>query len=115
VFDTWKEPVLNFILVQSHGGRTTGGIFPMKKVLITYHSQGGNTEAMAKAVFKSANAAGAEVILQRAADADAQHILACDIVAIGTPDHFGYMAGLVKDRFDLVRATSEIRWETTLT
>jgi multimeric flavodoxin WrbA len=77
----------------------------MKKVLITYHSQGGNTEAMAKAVFKSANAAGAEVILQRGVDADAQHILACDIVAIGTPDHFGYMAGLVKDRFDLVRAT----------
>lgn len=72
----------------------------MKKVLIIYHSQSGNTEAMAKAISEGASAAGATVILKRAVDANAEDILDCDIVAIGTPSYFGYMAGLVKDFFD---------------
>jgi len=41
----------------------------------------------------------------QAVDAGAQHILACDIVVIGTPNYFGYRAGLFKDCFDRVRAT----------
>ena len=77
----------------------------MKKVLIVYHSQSGNTEAMARAVSEGANAAGATVVLKRAVDANAEDILGCDIVAIGTPNYFGYMAGLVKDFFDRVWAT----------
>jgi flavorubredoxin len=77
----------------------------MKKVLIIYHSQTGNTEAMAKAMFEGAKSAGATVNLKRAVDANAEDILACDIVAIGTPNYFGYMAGLVKDYFDRVWAT----------
>ena len=72
----------------------------MKKVLIVYHSQSGNTEAMAKAMSEGANGAGATVVLKRAVDANADDILGCDIVAIGTPSYFGYMAGLVKDFFD---------------
>lgn len=77
----------------------------MKKVLIVYHSQSGNTEAMAKAVSEGAKAAGASVILKKAVDANIEDILSCDIVAIGTPNYFGYMAGLVKDFFDRVWAT----------
>jgi flavorubredoxin len=77
----------------------------MNKVLIIYHSQSGNTEAMAKAVSQGARAAGAAVTLKRAVDANAEDILGCDIVAIGTPSYFGYMAGLVKDFFDRVWAT----------
>ena len=77
----------------------------MKKVLIIYHSQSGNTEAMAKAVFEGAAAAGAKATLKRTVDANAEDILSCDIVAIGTPNYFGYMAGLVKDFFDRAWAT----------
>lgn len=77
----------------------------MTKVLIIYHSQSGNTEAMAKVVAESAKKAGATVVLKRAMEANAEDILGCDIVAIGTPSYFGYMAGLVKDFFDRVWAT----------
>lgn len=74
----------------------------MAKVLIIYHSQSGNTEAMAKVVAESAKSAGATVSLKRATEANAKDIMDCDIVAIGTPNYFGYMSGLVKDFFDRV-------------
>jgi flavorubredoxin len=77
----------------------------MKKVLIVYHTQSGNTEAMARAVSEGASGAGATVILKKAVDACVEDILNCDIVAIGTPNYFGYMAGMVKDFFDRVWAT----------
>ena len=77
----------------------------MKKVLIIYHSQSGNTAIMAKAISEGASAAGATVVLKNAIDAKAEDILGCDIVAIGTPSYFGYMAGLVKDFFDRAWAT----------
>jgi flavorubredoxin len=105
MFDTWRRSTLYFVVIQSQDRRTTRGISSMKKVLIIYHSQSGNTEAMAKAVSEGAKAAGAAVVLKRAVDANAEDILACDIVAIGTPNYFGYMAGLVKDYFDRVWAT----------
>ena len=79
----------------------------MKKVLIIYHSQSGNTAIMAKTISEGASAAGATVVLKNAIDAKAEDILNCDIVAIGTPSYFGYMAGLIKDFFD--RAWINIR------
>ncbi len=72
----------------------------MKKVLIVYHTQSGNTEIMAKAVAEGARAAGATVTLKKAVDANAQDVLDCDLLAIGTPNYFGYMSGMVKDFFD---------------
>jgi multimeric flavodoxin WrbA len=77
----------------------------MKKVLIVYHTQSGNTEVMAKAVAEGAKAAGATVTLKKAVDANAQDIMECDILAIGTPNYFGYMSGMVKDFFDRAWAT----------
>ena len=77
----------------------------MAKVLIIYHSQSGNTEAMARAVSEGAKSAKATVVLKKAAEANAEDILACDIVAFGTPNYFGYMSGMVKDYFDRVWAT----------
>jgi flavorubredoxin len=79
----------------------------MKKVLIIYHSQTGHTGAMAKAVADGAKAAGATVILKKAAEANDKDILDCDIVVFGTPNYFSYMAGMVKDFFD--RAWPTIR------
>ena len=77
----------------------------MKKVLIIYHSQSGNTEAMAEAVYEGVKAKGATAVLKRAVDAGVEDILGCDIIAIGTPNYFGYMAGMVKDFFDRVWAS----------
>ena len=77
----------------------------MKNLLIVYHSQSGNTEAMAKAIAEGAQAAGANVTLKKAVKANDADILNCNAVAIGTPNYFSYMAGMVKDFFDRVWAT----------
>jgi flavorubredoxin len=77
----------------------------MKNILIIYHSQSGNTEAMAKAIAAGAKGAGVTVTLKKAVDAGVDDLLGCDVVAIGTPNYFGYMAGMVKDFFDRVWAT----------
>ena len=72
----------------------------MTKLLIIYHSQTGNTEAMARAVYEGASSAGATVTLRKAADATEEDVLTCDAVAFGSPVYFGYMAGTLKDFFD---------------
>jgi len=56
---------------------------------------------MADAVVGGAKAIdGVEVILKKAADATLHDLLACDGLAVGTPENFGYMSGMVKDFFD---------------
>ncbi len=70
------------------------------KLLIIYHSQTENTEAMAKAVYEGASLAGATVTMKKAADATGNDLLSCDAVVFGTPNYFSYMAGAVKDFFD---------------
>ena len=74
----------------------------MKRILVIYHSQTGNTEAMGKAIAAAAKAAGATVMLKKAVDAGVDDLLNCDAVVIGTPNYFSYMAGMVKDFFDRV-------------
>jgi flavodoxin len=69
----------------------------MKNILIVYHSQSGNTESMARAVAEGAKEAGANVTLKKAAEADTNDLMNCDLLAIGTPNYFSYMAGMVKD------------------
>jgi flavodoxin len=56
---------------------------PMSRVLIVYHSHTGNTEAMAKAIYDGAVAAGATVSLKKAADAifiDSTHCSVKEVV-----------------------------------
>jgi len=73
----------------------------MTTVLVVYHSQSGNTKAAAEAVAQGArDAGGAQVVLKEALQADSNDLLACDAVAVGTPDYFSYMAGGLKDFFD---------------
>ncbi len=73
----------------------------MAKILVIYHSLSGNTEAAARAVAKGARAVkGTQVVVKQALKATAANLLACDGIAIGTPDYFSYMAGGVKDFFD---------------
>ncbi len=73
----------------------------MTKILIVYHSQTGHTKEMAEAVYEGAmSIEGVEVILKKAACATVADLLSCDGLAIGTPENFGYMSGMIKDFFD---------------
>ena len=73
----------------------------MARILIVYHSQTGNTEKMAMAVAAGARGIEkAEVILKKAGDATLEDLLQADGLAIGTPENFGYMSGMIKDFFD---------------
>ena len=83
----------------------------MAKVLIIYHSQGGNTEAMAKAVYEGVRSDGATASLKKAGEATADDILNCDAVIFGTPCYFDYMAGMIKDFLDRVWYTIRDKME----
>jgi len=72
-----------------------------KKVLIVYHSQGGNTEAAAQAVAEGVSSVeGVKPAVKRALEATAEDLTGCNAVCLGTPDYFSYMAGMLKDFFD---------------
>ena len=73
----------------------------MTRILIVYHTQTGNTEKMAQAVAVGARAIkDTEVVCKRAADATLEDLLTADGLAVGTPENFGYMSGMIKDFFD---------------
>ena len=73
----------------------------MGTVLVVYHSQSGNTKAAAEAVAQGAKGVpGTHVVLKEALAAGKDELLACNAVAVGTPDYFSYMAGGLKDFFD---------------
>ncbi len=73
----------------------------MCKILVLYHSQTGNTEQMAEAVARGVDSIkGCRAVLKRAAQASLEDLAACDGVAFGSPENFGYMSGMVKDFFD---------------
>jgi multimeric flavodoxin WrbA len=73
----------------------------MNRILVVYHSQTGHTEKMARAVAEGAKTIEhTEVILKKAAEATLEDLLSCSGLAIGTPENFGYMSGMIKDFFD---------------
>ncbi len=73
----------------------------MVKILIIYHSQSGHTEAMAQRVASgAASIEHVQAVLKKAEEATLQDLLSCDGLAIGSPEYFGYMAGMIKDFFD---------------
>ena len=72
----------------------------MVKILVLYHSQGGNTRAAAKLVAQGAEEAGSKVTLLEATKAGVEELLRCEGIAFGSPDYFNYIAGGLKDFFD---------------
>lgn len=71
------------------------------RILIVYHSQGGNTRKMAEEVAAGAREIeNVQVILKRAGDASVEDLMRCDGLLLGSPEYFGYMSGMVKDFFD---------------
>ena len=75
----------------------------MKTLLIVYHTGGVKTAKMAEAVERGARSeGGVNVVVKRCADAGPQDVLAADGLILGTPENFGYMAGMMKDFLERV-------------
>ncbi len=73
----------------------------LKRLLIVYHTQSGNTGRLAQATLRGAQRVGeTDTVLKRAFDAGIEDLLACDGLLLGTPENFGYMSGALKDFFD---------------
>ena len=80
----------------------------MKKILVVYHTQSGNTQNLAKAFKKGASSVrGVKVVMKEAIKATLGDLLRCDAYVFGTPDYFSYMAGALKDFFDRTCYPSE--------
>ncbi len=83
-----------------------------KQILIIYHSQGGTMERLAHRFAQGArNEEDVDSILKPAAEATLADLLACRGIAVGSPEYFGTMAGMIKDFFD---RTFEAAQETTI-
>jgi len=72
----------------------------MPNVLIVYCSITGNTKSAAEVIAAAARRAGADVTLTTGAEAQAEQLLQCDAVALGSYDAFSYIGGGLKDFLD---------------
>ncbi len=73
----------------------------MAKILVTYYSRSGNTEALAKAVRSGVKlVTDAEVVLKAVGQVNARDLLAYDGIIIGSPVYYGSMAAEVKKLID---------------
>jgi len=72
-----------------------------KNLLVIYHSQGGTMKLMASFLTKGAQKEENVVVTsKRAVDTTLEDLLNCSGIAIGSPEYFGTMAGMIKDFFD---------------
>ena len=72
----------------------------MKHLLIVFHSKNGCTESLAQQVYRGATDSSVEAVetrMLKANDAGPEDLLWADAMAIGTPENFGYMSGMIKD------------------
>ena len=82
----------------------------MKTLLIVFHTGGVKTADMALAVERGALAALKEadaenevrVLVKRCAEAGPDDVRGADAIALGTPENFGYMSGMMKDFLERV-------------
>jgi NAD(P)H dehydrogenase (quinone) len=75
------------------------------KILIVYHSRGGHTATLAKAVAEGARKnPQADVTVKAVADVKCPELLSADALIVGSPVYWSNMAGEVKSFFD--------RWST---
>ncbi len=83
-----------------------------KNILVIYHSQGGTMELMTHRFVKgAAKEKDIAITLKKAMDANIDDLLSCNAIAIGSPEYFGTMAGMIKDFFD---RTFEVAQDKTI-
>lgn len=75
------------------------------KILITYLSQTGNTEKIAKAISEEASAAH-EVDSKKLEEVGAENLSGYNLIFIGSPIHAGNLAGAVKDFLNRLQVPS---------
>ena len=77
----------------------------VKRILIAYHSESGNTEKLAQAIRKGASAVpGAAVTLKKTADVHDDEILRYDGIVVGTPVQWSNLSAETKRFLDRVGA-----------
>lgn len=84
------------------------------RILLVYGGRsGGRTEQLRQAVSDGIRSGGTTVTLRElpAFEADIEDLLWADGVMLGTPEHFGYMSGALKDFFDRTFYPAEGRTE----
>lgn len=77
----------------------------MKELLIVAHAPSANTLRLREAAAAAAHDAQTEqvrVCLKAPLEADADDVLRCDALLLGTPENLGYMSGALKDFFDRI-------------
>lgn len=83
---------------------------PRKTILVIYHSQGGTMERLAHHfAIGASREPEVAVRLRRAGEAGLDDLLSCQAIAIGSPEYFGTMAGMIKDFFDRTYAAAAER------
>ena len=89
---TIYEQLRNIIIMSGIG---------LVEVLVLYYSRTGRTETLARTVAEGAQSVeGVSVSVKRVDYATVNDFVSCDAVAFGSPNYFGYMAGIMKDFFD---------------
>ncbi len=77
----------------------------MKTLLLVFHAPSQNTQAMVNAMVKAVaeeNLDNLQLKVKSPFDANAEDVLACDGIILGTTENLGYMSGALKDFFDRV-------------
>lgn len=77
----------------------------MSRLLFVCHAPSPNTESLrdaAVAAIGRLDLDGLELVVREPQSADADDVLACDGILLGTTENFGYMAGLTKDFFERI-------------
>ena len=76
---------------------------PETRILVTFHSESGNTEAMAQAVRDgAAGVEGVEVWLRAVADVSDEEIAQADGILVGTPVYWAGLSAATKAFLDRV-------------
>lgn len=87
---------------------------PARRLLLIWGGHpGGRTERLRTAVVAGIESIGEpiDLRLKPALEADAADLLWCEALIMGTPEHFGYMSGALKDFFDRTFYPAEGRTE----
>ncbi len=75
------------------------------KVLVTYFSQSGNTEKIARAIYGEA-AQNNDADLKKLADITPEEVAGYDVVFIGSPLHSGSLAAPIKECLGVIQPSS---------
>lgn len=75
------------------------------KVLVTYYSQSGNTEKIAKAIYDEASKAN-EADCKKLEDITPEGVAGYDVVFIGSPLHSGSLAAPVKECLGVIQEST---------